>query len=127
MLNSRFPSVFGDTPDATGLSLDEGETLYVPLRPRRARLQQTGLVGAVTGGAQRNCPRNSVYLLYVPRFWPGKHQVEHLRHCPEGVMGGLHMGWVLLHVGLPTSLGALSSSLGPLSWWEQSQVYPIKN
>lgn len=42
MLNSRFPSVFGDTPDATGLSRDEGETLYVPQRPRRARRQRAG-------------------------------------------------------------------------------------
>lgn len=37
------------------------------------------------------------------------------------------MGLVLLHVGLPTSLSALSSSLGLLSRWEQHQVYPIKN
>lgn len=50
VLNSRFPSVFGDTPDATGLSPDEGETLYVPLRPRRAQWQRVGLAGAVAGG-----------------------------------------------------------------------------
>lgn len=50
MLNSCFPSVFGDTPDATGLSLDEAETLYVPLGPRRARQQRAGLMGAVAGG-----------------------------------------------------------------------------
>lgn len=75
-------------------------------------------------GARRNCPRNSVYLSGFPHFWPvRKHQVEHLWHCPKGVMGALHIGWMLFHVGLPTSLGALSSSLGHLSWWEQHQVY----
>lgn len=54
-------------------------------------------------------------------------KVEHLQHCPKGVMGRLHMGWMLLHVGLPTSLSALSSSLGLLSRWEQHQVYQTKN
>lgn len=52
VLNSRFPSVFGDTPDATGLSPDEGETLYVLLRPRRARRQRVGLVGDVAEGCR---------------------------------------------------------------------------
>lgn len=68
MLNSRFPSVFGDMPDATGLSLDEGETLYVLLRSRRAQQQHAGLVGTKTGGTWRNCLRNSVYLLECPPF-----------------------------------------------------------
>lgn len=119
MLNSRFPSVFGDTPDATGLSLDEGETLSVPLGPRRARQQQAGLWGLCLGGHGETAPGTPFIYWGVSRFWPGKHQVEHLRHCSKEVMGGFHMGWVLLRVGLPTSLGALSSSLGQLSWWEQ--------
>lgn len=116
MLNSRFPSVFGDTPDATGLSLDEGETLYVPLGPRRAWQQQAGLVGAVTGGHGETAPGTLFIYWGVPRFWRGKHQAEHLQHCSKVVMEGLHMAWVLIHVGLLTFLDALSSSLGQLSW-----------
>lgn len=33
VLNSCFPSVFGETPDATGLSRDGGETLCAPPTP----------------------------------------------------------------------------------------------
>lgn len=71
MLNSRFPSVFGDTPDATGLSLDEGETLSVPLGPRRARQQQAGLWGLCLGGMEKLPQALPLFIGVSPVFGQG--------------------------------------------------------
>lgn len=58
-------------------------------------------------GAEEPPEELGLLMRVFPHFWPVKrHQDEHHHHCPRGpgwAAGmGRHMGWVLLHVRLPT-------------------------
>lgn len=128
MLNSRFPSVFGDTPDATGLSLDEGETLSVPLGPRRARQQQAGLWGLCLGGMGA-CPRHSLYLLgclpFLARETPGWASSALLQGSDGGIAHGLGVAlcWFTNLPGSPQQLLGAAILVGAaIKNWERSEM-----